>query len=126
MGEQRRALLGLHGGQGTETIVGTLVSQAGYDITIVNTLGEMLGEMGVTESEIQSAPPANPFDMYVMDVNLGEPDGETIKPAESVWQYVKHQMPPANFVAISDNDNAVNAAVKAGINTSQEPVKPSL
>ncbi len=57
------------------------------------------------------------YDVYVMDVNLGNRGGEDIAPAITVYSLIQERVKAqeARFVALSGNDMVVDRANAAGI-----------
>jgi hypothetical protein len=117
-----KALLGLHDGRRGEDEIFTdglviELDMEGYEYERVRSVDEMLRAMGLEKGGMVDDAPRNPFDMYVMDVNLGCPCGEDYRPAATVYQHVKKQVEAgeAKFMAVAANSAVVRKAQESGI-----------
>jgi len=115
----KRALLGFHG-ESDEFFVelGLQLDFEGYlEWERVNSVDEMLEKMGLSADSIPDMAPQKPYDLYVMDVNLGSPNSTSYSQAAAVYEHVKEAVKAgeARFLAVSANEEAVKAAKEAGI-----------
>lgn len=89
----------------------------GYAVEKAGSVDEMLEKMGVPTESAPDSSPANHFDLYLMDVNLGYPNKRTYEPAACIYAHVKRDVDDgrARFIAVSANIDAVECAKQAGI-----------
>ena len=105
----RTALIGFHHRDLLEAIRDRLEFE-GYEVTPVSTLDEMMryAETG--------------FDVYLMDVNLGDPASNNILPAENFYRKVRVRVENGKsiFFATSNSSYLVGVAKEGGIPTIQK------
>lgn len=94
----KTALIGLHD---VSPFTKGLVEAAGYNVTLTYSVDGMMQAMGVQGTNDPNSPPGNPFDLYVMDVNLGHPGESLTKPAEVVYGHVRAQEGNPTFIAVT-------------------------
>lgn len=105
-----QALIGLH-----DDLVGTVkkyLEMCEYEVTIVDSEPEMVKAIGLSQDSALDVPPTNPFQVYVMDANLGDPGSDDYGPAQRFYQHIKHSVEKgdAKFMAISGNKKLVTKA----------------
>ncbi len=109
----KTALLGLHD---LSSFTKRLIESAGYNTTVTDSVDGMLEAMEVQGIDDPNSPPRNPFDLYLMDVNLGDPGQIVIYPAERVYGHVLAQEGDPTFIAITSlHTEFIEAARERGI-----------
>ena len=110
----RTALIGIH-----DNIVLRLhtrmLTKFGYEVVQATSVDAMLEEMQVNGTPNSS--PGNPFDVYIMDVNLGKNNSPDYSPAKRVYGHVQQDVEAgrSKFQSASGNDNIVHLANQAGV-----------
>jgi len=112
----RKALLGVHD-PGYARMTKAFMEMYGYDITAVETLEEMLSEMGLSMDSPAETEPANPFDLYFMDVNLGIWGGKTYGLGQRVYGHVQQAVEnqEVKFIAVTAREGLADQATEAGV-----------
>ncbi len=108
----KKALVGLHQ---KNLIPGYKIAleTSNYDVTLADSVDDMLLKMGVQSSTTNLDSRLNRFDLYLMDVNFGKPAIDTYGPAQTI--YDKMQGTSITFIAITARLDLVINAKKAGI-----------
>jgi len=112
----RRALLAMHNHM-YDGMLSDSLKFAGYRVSKAGSVDEMLSEMGIPLGSPADFPPANKFEWYIMDINLGTVGGDSCDPALTVYGHVRGDVESgrSQFMAISGNHNAVGNATGEGI-----------
>ncbi len=112
----KKLLLGLHD-PGTLKTFEMYLEDSGFSVTGVSSLEEMLEKMGITEDAEPNMSPANHYDAYVMDTNLGDFAGPSYEPALRIYQYVEQSVEEkgVKFMSVAGSDEAFSGAKKHGI-----------
>ncbi len=99
------ALVGLHPGQSTDFLA-SLLSSIGYASDFAETTEDMV-----------SFCKNKTYDLYLMELNLGNPNSLDITPAKQVYNMVKHKLEKGEgvFYGVSGNIDTVCNAEEAGI-----------
>ena len=114
--ENPTALLGLHNVMLNETSTMTLKA-IGFRVTTTQSIDRMIEAMGIPKGGDPNIPPNNTFDVYLMDLNLGSPNGRSYEPALRVYRHIQSDVAQGNvkFLAISGNSDVVREAKLIGI-----------
>jgi hypothetical protein len=109
----KKALLGLHGDYGWKNIF----ESEGYIVEEADSVDRMLEKMGIPKDSQPDCAPANHFDVYFMNTNLGFSNMPVYEPAERIYRHVKKDAEAGNirFMSASANIDAVENGQKAGI-----------
>ncbi len=102
---KRTALVGLHEElYRTPTEIG--LSIEGY-----------ISEMVATYEEMRERASSKPYDLYLMDANLGTPGSLDVRPAIGIYSIVKERIErgDARFVALSSRDGTIKSARENGV-----------
>jgi len=89
----------------------------GFAVTAAQSIDGMIDAMGIPPESDPNVPPLNTFNLYLMDLNLGSPNGGSYGPALRVYRHIQSGVAQGHvrFLAISGNSNVVGEARKAGI-----------
>jgi hypothetical protein len=111
--ERKKALLGFHDPDVLKAFSDLVGFE--YDVTAVDTLDKMIDEMGLTSTDDKNAPPKNPFDVYLMDTNLG--NGDSCEPAEIIYNYVKSHIEQgrSKYMSFTGSTSLKQEALEKGI-----------
>lgn len=103
----KRVLIGLHDAS-VKKFTTFLLQSCGHAVTAVDNLEAMLK---LTKEHLQTE---TPFEVYLMDINLGNYGGLTYEPAEAVYQEIKSQLDDnrAVFIPISGSTEVVELCQK--------------
>jgi len=112
MTENPKALLGMHEPEWKAVYTRRLQRQ-GYEVLTAQTVDEMKSAMGVSEV----GRPQNPFQLYMMDANLGFPGADTYDPAKEIFELIRPDFDSGliKFLAITGNPDVVAGATGEGI-----------
>ncbi|MFH1182426.1 MAG: hypothetical protein V1702_05690 [Candidatus Woesearchaeota archaeon] len=112
----KKLLLGLHD-PGMLKTYEMYLEDDGFSVSGVSSLEGMLEKMGIPEDAEPNMPPANPFDAYIMDANLGDFAGSSCEPALRIYRHVKQSVEEkgVKFMSVTGSDEAFSAAKKHGI-----------
>jgi CheY-like chemotaxis protein len=103
----KKILLGLHDSS-VRKVTKFLLESNGHAVTAVDNLEEMLK---LTKEQLLAE---NPFEAYLMDINLGDYGGLTYEPARIIYQEIKSQLEDnrAVFIPISGRTEVVDLCQK--------------
>ena len=113
----KKALLAIHDKDLSSALEDSLRGRGSFDVTVANSVDQMLELMGLSQDSPPDAAPINHFDLYCMDTNLGSPTTLSYKPAEDIYRHVRDLVKrgEVQFVAITGKSNLVAAASGVGI-----------
>lgn len=102
-----RALVGMHK-PAPSMATAEFLEDCGYDVMAVHDVEEMLDWINNSESK-------PPYNLIVMDVNLGMPGHETVEPALRVGKAMNPWVDQYKFYTVSGNADAVKLAREHGL-----------
>jgi len=113
MAEERKALIAFHYPMFG---IASYFEDLGYTAVEVYNLEDMLEKMGIPRNGDWAEPTIH-YDWYIMDTNLGEPNGLTCWSAEKVYGLVKKEVEEGRvrFMSFTGNDDAMRLAKEKGI-----------
>jgi hypothetical protein len=114
----KKALIGFHDQDSVDwrEIVGEELAYRGYSVESVDSVDAMLEKMGIAADAAPDASPANAFDLYMMDANLGNKGGADSGPAGRFYAHARADCEAgrSKFMAFSEKAECVEDAQKKG------------
>ncbi len=104
MATGKKALLGLHARM-TAMVVGNRLRGAGYAVI----------EETTVEDTLRRCDEKGPFDIYVVDANLGRGGNEDIVSGQQVYDYLHERGLADRLYVLSNNDDTLRLAREAGM-----------
>ncbi|MDP3882288.1 MAG: hypothetical protein Q8Q31_05415 [Nanoarchaeota archaeon] len=112
---QEKALVAFH-----SNLAGSLtpsLERKGYEVTVANTVDEMLQYMGLSPLDSPERKPPVSFRYYMMDTNLGFENGPTCDPASKIYSHIRTEVESGQvgFLSLTENNTAIRLAQEAKI-----------